>query len=166
MQPPQVGYRLGNWDLLLPTAKFAYHNSVNTSMGKPIWDSPWFFPFQPVDLLPLPLKFRSSESVESFAQHSHSLHANIRCKIALSWKLRTCWWRSRQESRIQWGSLFWFVFFLNLTQKLPSRNCKPEPLDSHRVIRRVGPSAYFLYLTCDLIWASSLILNMVDLFPY
>lgn len=34
MQPPQVGYRLGNWDLLLPTTKFAYHNSVSTSMGK------------------------------------------------------------------------------------------------------------------------------------
>lgn len=29
-----VGGKLGNWDLLLPTAEFAYNNSVNRSTGK------------------------------------------------------------------------------------------------------------------------------------
>ena len=73
-----VGENIKNWDLLLPKAEFAYNSSVNRTTGK----SPFeivlgYQPNKPIDLIPLPLHNRVSESAESFAQHITNLHQEI-----------------------------------------------------------------------------------------
>ena len=80
-----VGDKLGNWDLILPTAEFAYNSSVNRTTGKsPFEIVQGFNPNQPIDLVPLPLTARSSESTESLAHRLHELHAEIKRKIELN----------------------------------------------------------------------------------
>ena len=70
--------RVGDWDLVLPLAEFAYNDSVNRSTDM----SPFEIvmgrrPRKPIDLVPSPLHARVSESVESFADHIRSLHEHI-----------------------------------------------------------------------------------------
>ena len=78
-----VGESLGNWDLLLPHAKFAY-NSINRSTGKsPFEIVHGYKPRRPVDHIPLPSHARVFESAESFAQHVRKLHKEISKKIQL-----------------------------------------------------------------------------------
>ena len=80
-----VGESLGNWDFLLPRAKFAYNNSVNRSTGKsPFEIAHGYNPRRPVDLIPLPSHARVFESIESFAKHVRKLHKEISKKIQLS----------------------------------------------------------------------------------
>ena len=80
-----VGENIKNWDLLLPKAEFAYNSSVNRTTGK----SPFeivlgYQPNKPIDLIPLPLHNRVSESAESFAQHIKNLHQEITQRIKTS----------------------------------------------------------------------------------
>ena len=80
-----VGESLGNWDLLLPHAEFAYNNSVNKSTGKsPFKIAHGYKPRRPFNLIPLPSHARVSKSVESFVQHVRKLHKEISKKIQLS----------------------------------------------------------------------------------
>ena len=63
-----VGKNVKNWDLLLPKAEFAYNSSVNRTTGK----SPFevvhrYQPNKALDLIPLPLHARVSESAKTFA---------------------------------------------------------------------------------------------------
>ena len=63
-----VGENTTNWDLLLPRAEFAYNNSVNRSTGKsPFEIVHGYKPRKPLDLIPLSIHARISESAESFA---------------------------------------------------------------------------------------------------
>ena len=51
-----VGESLGNWDLLLPHAKFAYNSSINRSTGKSAFEIVHGYrPRRPIDLIPLPI---------------------------------------------------------------------------------------------------------------
>ena len=80
-----VGESLGNWDLLLPRAEFAYNSSVNRSTGKsPFEIIHGYKPRKPIDLIPLPSHARVSESAESYAQHIKELHKEISKKIQMS----------------------------------------------------------------------------------
>ena len=80
-----IGERLGNWDLLLPRAKFAYNSSVNKLTGRsPFEIVHGYKPRKPVDLIPLPTHARTSELAESFAQHIRDLHKEISKKISMS----------------------------------------------------------------------------------
>ena len=80
-----VGDKLRNWDLILPTAEFAYNSFVNRTTGKsPFETVQGFNPNQPIDLVPLPLTVQSSESAESLAHCLHELHAEIKRKIELN----------------------------------------------------------------------------------
>ena len=77
-----VGDSLGNWDLVLPQAEFAYNSSVNRSTG----NSPFeivhgYKPRKPTDLIPLPNHARVSVSAKSFAQHIQELHEQIRTQL-------------------------------------------------------------------------------------
>lgn len=48
-----IGEKLGNWDLILPQAEFAYNNSVNRSTGKSTFEIVYgLLPRQPVNLIP------------------------------------------------------------------------------------------------------------------
>lgn len=77
-----VGEHVSSWDRVLPTAEFAYNSSVKRSTGvSPFQAYIGRQPRKPIDLVPLPPAYRSSESAESFARHIHDLHAEIRKKI-------------------------------------------------------------------------------------
>ena len=80
-----VGDNLGNWDLLLPHAEFAYNSSVNRSIGKsPFEVVHGYRPRKPLDLIPLPTHARMSDSAESYAHHIKELHKEISQKIQTS----------------------------------------------------------------------------------
>jgi len=80
-----VGENVKNWDLLLPKAEFAYNSSVNRTIGKsPFEIVHGYQPNKPLDLIPLPLHARVSESAESFAQHVRNLQKKITQKIKMS----------------------------------------------------------------------------------
>ena len=71
-----------SWDLILPTAKFAYNNSVNRITGhSPFEIVTGLKPRQPVDLVHLPVETRTSLEAEEFATHIHHLHEKVRKKI-------------------------------------------------------------------------------------
>ena len=63
-----IGEHMGNWDLLLSRAEFAYNSSVNRSIGmSPFEVVHRYQPRKSIDLIPLPMHARISESAESFA---------------------------------------------------------------------------------------------------
>ena len=69
----------------LSRVEFAYNNSINRSTGKrPFEIVTGYKPNQPIDLIPLPIHARVSESAASFAQHVRDLHKEISQKIKLS----------------------------------------------------------------------------------
>ena len=77
-----VGEHPGTWDAVLPTAEFAFNNSVNRSTGKsPFEVVHGYKPRTPLDLIPMSPMHKTSESAESFAQRMHDLHKTIRDKI-------------------------------------------------------------------------------------
>ena len=74
-----VGDKLGNWDLILPHADFAYKNYVNSLTGRsPFEIVHGLTPCQPIDLLPLPTDYHPSNYAQDFTEHIHNLHADIR----------------------------------------------------------------------------------------
>ena len=161
-----VGDKPGNWDLVLPTAEFAYNNSVNRSTGK----SPFEIvhgstPRQPIDLMPIPLHTRTSESAESFAHHIHELHAEIRRKLALSteqYKLS-----ANTHRRFQSFNEGDFVMARIRPERFPKHSFKKlhaRAFGPFRVSRKLGPNAYLLELPPDM--AISPVFNVEDLFPY
>ncbi|VVA38897.1 PREDICTED: reverse mRNAase, partial [Prunus dulcis] len=65
-----VGDKQGNWDLILPVAEFAYNNSANRTTGKSPFEIVYgVMPRPPIDLAPLPIDARPSESATTFAEH-------------------------------------------------------------------------------------------------
>ena len=78
-----VGENLRAWDLILPTAEFAYNSSVNRTIGmSPFEVVHGYQPRQPIDLIPMaPHHTRMSESVASFTSHIHDLHKEISNQI-------------------------------------------------------------------------------------
>lgn len=74
-----------NWDLILPTAQFAYNSSINRSIGmSPFEVVHGYKPRKPLDLLPMSLNARVSESAESFARRIQDLHIEITKQIQAS----------------------------------------------------------------------------------
>jgi len=67
-----VGENFRAWDLVLPTAEFAYNSSVSRTIGmSPFEVVHGYQPRQPMDLIPMaPHHTRMSESAASFASHS------------------------------------------------------------------------------------------------
>lgn len=71
--------------MVFPTVEFAYNNSVDRSTDhSPFEVVQGFSPRQPLDLVSLPIEFRPTASVQSFANHIRNLHDTIKRKIALS----------------------------------------------------------------------------------
>ena len=70
-----VGEHPGTWNLILPTAEFAYNSSMNRTTGRsPFEVVHGFKPRTPIDLICTPALHRVSESAESFATRMHELH--------------------------------------------------------------------------------------------
>ena len=64
--------------MILPLVEFAYNDSVNRSTGmSPFEIVIGYRPKKLVDLFPLPMHARVSESAHSLAEHIRSLHDDI-----------------------------------------------------------------------------------------
>ena len=62
-----VGDHTRNWDSILSMAEFAYNNSINrTTRMSPFEIVTGYNPRTPIDLIPLPRDYRSSQYVEAF----------------------------------------------------------------------------------------------------
>ncbi|KAJ0980669.1 hypothetical protein J5N97_008924 [Dioscorea zingiberensis] len=161
-----VGERPGLWDSLLPTAKFAYNNSVNRTTEKsPFQIVNGLTPRQPVDLIPLPPDSRPSASADSFAQHISNLHAEIRRKIVLnnaSYKFVAD--THRRTKDFNKGD---YVLVCVHSERFPLHSFKKlhaRAIGPYRIIQKLGPNAYRVDLPADLHISS--VFNVEDLFPY
>ena len=80
-----VGEANWNWDSILHTAQLAYNSFVNRSIGaSPFEVVHGYTPRKPLDLLPMSPHGRISKFAETFAQHIHEMHNEIRKKIQVS----------------------------------------------------------------------------------
>ena len=161
-----VGENIKNWDLLLPKAEFAYNSSVNRTTGK----SPFeivlgYQPNKPIDLIPLPLHNRVSESAESFAQHIKNLHQEITQRIKTSNDI----YKERADSRRRFKefSIGDHVMIKLRPERLPSGTVKKlhsRSAGPFKIIERIGPNAYVVELPPDLGISSTF--NISDLIEY
>ena len=71
------------WDLVLPTAKFAYNSSINETIRMSPFEVVHGYQLrQPIDLIPIaPYHTRMSESAALFASHIYDLHKKINNQI-------------------------------------------------------------------------------------
>ncbi|KAL3577705.1 hypothetical protein D5086_019209 [Populus alba] len=127
-----------NWDLILPMAKFAYNSSINRSISmSPFEVVHGYKPKKPLDLLPMSLHARVSESAESFARRIQVLHIEITKQI--------------QASNAQY----------KLQADLHRRHNDAKPF---KVLQQVGLNAYVLDLPHD--FGISSTFNIKDLVAY
>ncbi|KAI9196904.1 hypothetical protein LWI28_027985 [Acer negundo] len=161
-----VGDKLGNWDLFLPMAEFAYNNSIHRTTGK----SPFMIvygisPRQPIDLAPIQLESRTSEFATAFATHMHDLHTKVRRQIALSNdnnKLVV----DVHRKPLEFGEGD-FVMVRICPARFPPHSVKKlhaRAIGPFRVLKRLGSNAYLLDLLADLTISS--VFNVSDLYPY
>ena len=161
-----IGENSRNWDLLLPRAEFAYNCSVNRSTGKsPFEIVHGYKPNRPLDLIPLPVHTRVSESAESFAHHVKNLHKEISHKINLSNELykRLANSRKRDKEFVEGDYVMIRLkperFPPGTVRKLHARGAGP-----FKVVKKVGPNAYVLELPPELGISSTF--NVSDLVEY
>jgi len=161
-----VGENTRNWDLYLPRAEFAYNDSVNRSTGKsPFEIVHGYKPHTPLDLVPLPVHTRVSESTENFAQHIKDLHKEIHAKINLSNETykKLADTQRRVKSFVEGDYVMIRLrperFPPGTVRKLHARGAGP-----FRVVKRVGSNAYVLELPPELGISSTF--NITDLVEY
>ena len=161
-----VGDNLGNWDLLLPRAEFAYNSSVNRSIGKRLFEVVHGYrPRKPLDLAPLPTHARVSESAESYAQHIRELHKEISQKIQASNELYQHMTNSHKRLKeFNEGDSIMIKFkpkrfSPGTMKKLHARGAGP-----FKIIKKIGPNAYVLELPPS--YGISSTFNVSDLKEY
>lgn len=80
-----VGKHIKSWDRVLPRAEFAYNSLANRTTGLSPFEIVTGYKHRtPIDLIPMSVSHRPIESASMFASPIHSLHDEIRRKIALS----------------------------------------------------------------------------------
>jgi len=143
-----VGDNLGNWDLLLPRAEFAYNSSINRSIGKsPFEVVHGYRPRKPLNLIPLPVHTRISKSAESYAQHVKDLHKEINQKIQTSNELYRHMANSHKRLKEFNEGVFVMIrlkperFSPGTMKKLHARGAGP-----FKIIKKIGPNAYVVDL--------------------
>jgi len=155
-----------NWDLILPTAQFAYNSSINGSISmSPFEVVHGYKPRKLLDLLPMSLHARVSESAESFARRIQDLHIEITKQIQTSnaqYKLQADLHRQHNEFNV--GDYVMIRirperFSSGANRKLHA--CSAGPF---KVLQRVGPNAYVLDLPYN--FGISSTFNIEDLVAY
>lgn len=69
----------------MSTSKFAYNSSVNrTTDMSPFEIVTGYRLMAPIELIPMSASHHPSESAFAFVSYIHSLHQEIRCRIAIS----------------------------------------------------------------------------------
>lgn len=80
-----VGDHLRSWNLVLSIVEFAYNGSVNRSTGmNPFKIVIGYKPRAPIDLIPMSVTYRPSESASTFAHHIRVLHEEIKRRITIN----------------------------------------------------------------------------------
>jgi hypothetical protein len=154
------------WDLLLPQAEFAYNNSVNRSTGlSPFEIVTGRRPKVPIDLTPLALPARISESAVDFAQHIQSIHAEVRRRLVVSAA------KYKEQVDLHRRHVVFEVGDLVLVRLRPERFPRGAIHKLHhrragpfKILHRLGSNAYHLELPTDL--SISPIFNVEDLTTY
>ena len=161
-----VGEANQNWDSILPIAQLAYNSFVNRSIGaSPFEVVHGYTPKKRLNLLPMSLHVRISESAKAFARCIHDLHNEIRKNIQVSnsqYKIHAdTYWR---HAEFQVGD---YIMIQIRLERFPSRTVKK--LQAHsanpfKVLKRMGPNAYVIDLPHDYGISSSF--NIEDLVAY
>ncbi|PKA51545.1 hypothetical protein AXF42_Ash002912 [Apostasia shenzhenica] len=122
-------------------------------------------PRVPVDLIPLPMHARMSESAELFAQHVRKLHKEITKKISASndtyKKLADC------HKRIHEFSEGYYVMIWVRPERFPSGTVKKlqaRGASPFRILKKIGSNAYVVDLPPE--YGISSTFNILDLVAY
>ena len=141
-----VGDHPGTWDLILPTAEFAYNSSVNRTTGRsPFGVVHGFKPKTPIDLNPTPALHRVFESAQSFATRMHELHKHISYQINsnnLKYKTLADAHKIFQEFKL--GD---YVMVKMSPERFPqgsNRKLSARTTGPFKILGKVGANAYIL----------------------
>ncbi|KAI9074551.1 hypothetical protein K1719_043495 [Acacia pycnantha] len=114
--------------------------------------------------MPIPLTTRTSEPVEAIAQHLHSIHAEVKHKLALSnneYKLDAdahfC------HPKFEVGEFFMAQIYLERFPKKSFKKLHARGSGPFRITQKLGLNAYLVELP-DI--PMSLLFNVEDLVPY
>ncbi|XP_028768473.1 uncharacterized protein LOC114726073 [Neltuma alba] len=102
-------------------------------------------PKQPIDLVPLPLSARPSESAETFAYRLHDIHAEVRRKLTLNndrYKIAADVHRRHQESDV--GDLVMARIRPERFLKRPYKKLHAHVFGPFCISKKLGPNAYLL----------------------
>jgi len=152
--------------LILPTAQFAYNSSIDRSIGmSPFEVVHGYKPRKPLDLFPMSIHARVSESAESFACRIQDLHIEISKQIQASnaqHKLQADLDKRHNEFNV--GD---YVVIRIRPERFPSgtnRKLHARSAGPFKVLQRVGPNAYVLDFPHDFSINSTF--NIDDLVVY
>ena len=146
-----VGEKLEIWDVILPTAEFAYNNSVNRSTSKtPFKIVHGYKPRTPIDLLPTSSLHRVSESAESFVQCMHNLHKGIDQINLNNLKYKTL---ADLDRRFKEFKIRTYVMVRIRPERFPqgvSRKLQTRSIGPFKIFSKIGANAYILEIPSDL----------------
>jgi hypothetical protein len=137
---------------VLAQAEFAYNNSVNHSTGlKPFHIVQARSPHRVVDFVEFPRETRKSADAESFTEHMHEVHENVRKRIEqsnASYKLRAD--TKKRLQLFQEGD--WVYACLQKETLLTGtyNKLKPKKIGPCRILKKISDNAYVLELPEDL----------------
>ncbi|PKA61481.1 hypothetical protein AXF42_Ash014398 [Apostasia shenzhenica] len=161
-----VGDHTSSWDLVLPTAEFAYNSSVNRSTGmSPFMIVTGYEPRKPIDLIELLVSYRTSEFASSFAQHMHDLHKEIKQKLSLNYaKYKSIADSHRKLKKFSEGD--YVMIHVNAARFPPGKSKKltAKKIGPYRVVRKISSNAYELELPKNM--GINSIFNVSDLTLY
>ncbi|KAK8949134.1 hypothetical protein KSP39_PZI005042 [Platanthera zijinensis] len=161
-----VGDHMGTWDLLLPHAQLAYNNSKNRSTGlSPNEIVHGYKAPVPLDLIPLPPSYKSSQFAQEFASHVHHLHKHIKDTLAIQYA--TYQSNANVHKRVSPLEVGDLVMVRLIPERLPSGTIKKlanRRAGPFRILKKLGENAFLLELPAD--WGISPIFNVSDLTPY
>ena len=150
-------------NLILPHAKFTYNDLVNKSTGlNPFEIVTGRRPKKPVDLVPMSIHARVSESVESFAKHIRSLHDSIHQRLEVNNEQYKCMVDAHRRQREFQEDDYVIIkvrpewFPSEIVKKLQSYVASP-----FQVQKRVRSNAYVMELPDD--YGISSTFNVSDL---
>ncbi|KAK8918413.1 hypothetical protein KSP39_PZI022006 [Platanthera zijinensis] len=158
-----VGEHKGTWDLILPHAQLAYHNSRNRSTQlSPNEIVHGYKAPVPLDLIPLPPSFKSSQFALDFASHVHTLHEHIGKTLAKQYSIYQS--NANVHRRVVSLNIGDLVMVRLIPERMPSGTIKKlanKRAGPFRILKKLGENAYLLELPSD--WGISPVFNISDL---
>ncbi|PRQ29559.1 putative nucleotidyltransferase, Ribonuclease H [Rosa chinensis] len=161
-----VGEHIRSWDSILPIAEFAYNNSVNRTIGMSPFEAVYGHKLKaPIDLIPMTVSHRPSQSANEFASHIHELHAKINRRINRSneqYKKAADVHRAFKEFSA--GDFVMVRVRPERFSKGKAKKLQARSIGPFKVLQKVGTNAYVLELPPEMGISSTF--NVEDLLPY